>query len=87
MAHIVERDDARTAIYSYGHRNVQGLVFDADNQRLIAHEHGPRGGDEINIIEAGNNYGWPISTGGVDYTGALVTPFERWHRRGRRRSV
>ncbi|SER89803.1 Glucose/arabinose dehydrogenase, beta-propeller fold [Vreelandella subterranea] len=73
---FVEHDDAQPEIFSYGHRNVQGLVFDADNNRLIAHEHGPRGGDEINIIEAGANYGWPIATGGLDYTGARVTPFE-----------
>ncbi|MGM0544073.1 MAG: PQQ-dependent sugar dehydrogenase [Pseudomonadota bacterium] len=73
---FVNRDDARPAIYSYGHRNVQGLVFDADNNRLIAHEHGPRGGDELNVIEAGANYGWPIATGGLDYTGARITPFE-----------
>ncbi|MCO7248113.1 PQQ-dependent sugar dehydrogenase [Halomonas sp. Mc5H-6] len=68
--------DARPEIYSLGHRNVQGVVFDDQHQRLIAHEHGPRGGDEINIIEAGANYGWPIATGGLDYTGARVTPFE-----------
>ncbi|MFN2410706.1 MAG: PQQ-dependent sugar dehydrogenase [Halomonas sp.] len=68
--------DVRPEIYSVGHRNVQGLVFDDQHQRLIAHEHGPRGGDEINIIEAGANYGWPIATGGLDYTGARVTPFE-----------
>ncbi|MDN7132854.1 PQQ-dependent sugar dehydrogenase [Halomonas sp. MC140] len=72
---FVNRDDAHPEIYSYGHRNVQGLVVDEQNQRLIAHEHGPRGGDEINIIEAGDNYGWPIATGGLDYTGARVTPF------------
>jgi glucose/arabinose dehydrogenase len=53
-------------IYSYGHRNVQGLVYD---------EHGPRGGDEINVIHPGANYGWPITSYGLDYTGALVTPF------------
>lgn len=75
---FVGRDDAHPEIYSYGHRNVQGLVFDADSQRLIAHEHGPRGGDEINIIEAGANYGWPIATGGLDYTGARVTPFKEY---------
>lgn len=63
-------------IYSYGHRNVQGLVYDTGQDRLIAHEHGPRGGDEINIIRAGANYGWPITTHGLDYTGARVTPFE-----------
>lgn len=73
---FVGRDDARAEVYSVGHRNVQGLVVDEDSQRLIAHEHGPRGGDEINIIEAGANYGWPIATGGLDYTGARVTPFQ-----------
>jgi glucose/arabinose dehydrogenase len=63
-------------IYSYGHRNVQGLVYDSERDLLIAHEHGPRGGDEINIIRPGANYGWPITTHGLDYTGARVTPFE-----------
>lgn len=62
-------------IYSYGHRNIQGLVFDADHGRLIAHEHGPRGGDEINLIRPGHNYGWPVVTQGLDYTGARITPF------------
>ena len=75
---FVGRDDAHPEIYSYGHRNVQGVVYDEENQRLIAHEHGPRGGDEINIIEAGANYGWPIATGGLDYTGARVTPFKEY---------
>ncbi|MBP5981728.1 MAG: PQQ-dependent sugar dehydrogenase [Halomonas sp.] len=70
--------EARLEIYSYGHRNVQGLVVDAENQRVIIHEHGPRGGDEINIIEAGANYGWPIATTGLDYTGARVTPFQEY---------
>ncbi len=63
-------------IYSYGHRNVQGLVYDSERGRLIAHEHGPRGGDEINVIRPGANYGWPITTYGLDYTGARVTPFK-----------
>lgn len=62
-------------IYSLGHRNPQGLIYDADGHRLISHEHGPRGGDEINIIRAGNNYGWPLVTQGLDYTGARITPF------------
>lgn len=75
---FTDHDNVRPEIYSYGHRNPQGLVFDEANQRLISHEHGPRGGDEINIIEAGDNYGWPIATGGLDYTGARVTPFNEY---------
>lgn len=63
-------------IYSYGHRNVQGIAYDAANERLLINEHGPRGGDEINLIEAGANYGWPLASFGVDYTGAQITPFE-----------
>ncbi|MEX2474160.1 PQQ-dependent sugar dehydrogenase [Marinobacter sp.] len=70
--------DALPEIFSYGHRNVQGLVFDEKKDRLIAHEHGPRGGDEINIIEAGKNYGWPVITKGLDYTGARVSPFTEY---------
>ncbi|MDL0432592.1 PQQ-dependent sugar dehydrogenase [Marinobacter sp. TBZ242] len=69
-------DSYQSEIYSYGHRNVQGLVYDSEQRRLIAHEHGPRGGDEINIIRPGANYGWPITTHGLDYTGARVTPFQ-----------
>ncbi|MEX0604046.1 MAG: PQQ-dependent sugar dehydrogenase [Marinobacter sp.] len=69
------QQDALPEIYSYGHRNVQGLIYDSEENRLIAHEHGPKGGDEINLIEAGKNYGWPITSFGLDYTGARVTPF------------
>src|SRR5690606_19800453 len=58
-----------------GHRNVQGIVTDALGEVFI-HEHGPRGGDEFNHLQAGNNYGWPITTFGLDYTGARVSPFE-----------
>ena len=65
-------------IYSYGHRNVQGLLYDAAAQRLISHEHGAHGGDEINIISPGGNYGWPIATHGLDYTFARVTPFTEY---------
>ncbi|MFN2361843.1 MAG: PQQ-dependent sugar dehydrogenase [Marinobacter sp.] len=70
-------DQYQGEIYSYGHRNVQGLVYDSEQDRLIAHEHGPRGGDEVNVIRAGANYGWPIATHGLDYTGARVTPFKQ----------
>jgi len=63
-------------VYSYGHRNVQGIAYDRKNDRLLINEHGPKGGDEINLIEAGSNYGWPLATFGLDYTGAQVSPFE-----------
>ncbi|MCB8888697.1 PQQ-dependent sugar dehydrogenase [Vreelandella malpeensis] len=74
---FVNEVDARPEIYSIGHRNVQGLVVAGDG-RVIAHEHGPRGGDEINLISPGANYGWPIATTGLDYTGARVTPFTEY---------
>lgn len=71
----VGQDAVRPELYSIGHRNVQGMLWDADNQRLLSHEHGPRGGDELNRVVAGNNYGWPVITYGVDYNGAVITPF------------
>jgi glucose/arabinose dehydrogenase len=58
---------ARAEIYSYGHRNPQGLVYDRNTGRLWLIEHGPRGGDEINLITAGANYGWPIISHGKEY--------------------
>lgn len=62
-------------IWSYGHRNPQGLVVDAATKTVYLHEHGPRGGDELNIVRPANNYGWPAITHGVDYSGAYVSPF------------
>jgi len=59
--------EALNEIWSYGHRNPQGLVWDGVNQRLWSIEHGPRGGDEINLIEKGKNYGWPIISYGKEY--------------------
>lgn len=70
---FVKRQGALPEIYSYGHRNPQGLVV-VDGV-AYAHEHGARGGDELNRIESGANYGWPITTGGVDYTYARITPY------------
>lgn len=64
-------------IWTYGHRNPQGLVVATDG-RVFLHEHGPRGGDEVNLLEPGNNYGWPAVTFGKDYNGALVSPFTTW---------
>lgn len=72
---FVDRQDTLPEIYSFGHRNVQGLVSDLATGRLWAHEHGPRGGDELNRIRAGHNYGWPLITYGLDYTGARVSPY------------
>jgi glucose/arabinose dehydrogenase len=72
---FVGEEGAQPEIYSYGHRNVQGLVFDPAAGRLWAHEHGPRGGDEVNIVVAGRNYGWPVATFGVDYSGARISPY------------
>lgn len=67
--------NALPEIYSYGHRNPQGIIVDPHSGRIWSHEHGPRGGDELNRIEAGSNYGWPVATGGVDYSGARVSPY------------
>ncbi len=70
---FVQRPGARPEIYSTGHRNPQGLVVVAGV--AYAHEHGARGGDELNRIEPGANYGWPVTTGGIDYTYARITPY------------
>lgn len=66
---------ARCRSYSLGHRNPQGLVFVAVAGALYEHEHGSKGGDELNRIEPGANYGWPMTTSSVDYTGARITPY------------
>ena len=75
---FVGKPGAQASIWSYGHRNQQGLAFDAASGRLYEHEHGPRGGDEINIIARGGNYGWPVATHGVDYSGASITPYKTY---------
>ena len=75
---FVGKAGARPEIWSYGHRNEQGLAYDPVAKRLYEHEHGPRGGDEVNIIEKGGNYGWPIATHGVDYSGASISPFKTY---------
>ncbi len=64
---------AKTAIYSYGHRNPQGLVVNPNTGEIWENEHGPRGGDEVNLIEAGKNYGWPVITYGINYDGTQIT--------------
>lgn len=69
---------AQASIWSYGHRNPQGLAVDPVTGRLWEHEHGPQGGDEINLIVRGGNYGWPVATFGKDYSGATISPFKRY---------
>ncbi len=68
-------DKARDEIWTNGHRNPQGLVLDPVTGGLYLHEHGPKGGDELNLIEPGKNYGWPVITYGRDYSGAAITPW------------
>lgn len=65
----VGKEDAKEAVYSYGHRNPQGLALNPETGIVWEHEHGPRGGDEVNIIEPANNYGWPIISYGINYNG------------------
>src|SRR5690606_38281714 len=66
------RQGARPEIYSYGHRNPQGLAFDPRNGKLWSNEFGPRGGDELNLIKPGANYGWPVITYGLEYSGSEI---------------
>jgi glucose/arabinose dehydrogenase len=85
---FVGHPHARSEIYSFGHRNVQGLAIHPETGTLWASEHGPYGGDEVNVILPGKNYGWPLATFGRDYDGAAISksacapnttpPFEFW---------
>lgn len=70
---FVNTPNAKKAIYSYGHRNPQGMTLHPETKEIWTHEHGPRGGDEINIIKAGKNYGWPIISYGINYSGTKFT--------------
>ncbi len=72
---FVSEDGALPEIWSYGHRNPQGIILAADG-RVLENEHGPAGGDEINDIKRGANYGWPTVTYALDYSGGRVSPFE-----------
>lgn len=72
---FVDQPDARPEIWSYGHRNVQAVLVDPASGRVWANNHGPRGGDTVDIIEPGANYGWPVVTDGVDYSGARISPY------------
>lgn len=69
---FVGRDDVQPQIWSYGHRNQQGAALNPWTRQLWTNEHGPKGGDEINIPQAGKNYGWPIITYGINYSGEPI---------------
>ena len=70
---FVNQANAKPEIYSYGHRNIQGMVIHPFTGDIWTHEHGPRGGDEINILGKGKNYGWPVITYGINYDGSTIT--------------
>ncbi|MEL4307449.1 PQQ-dependent sugar dehydrogenase [Joostella sp. CR20] len=70
---FVNIPNAKKAIYSYGHRNPQGMLKHYQTGKIWVHEHGPQGGDEINVIKKGANFGWPIITYGENYNGTAIT--------------
>ncbi|MBV4492186.1 PQQ-dependent sugar dehydrogenase [Pseudomonas oryzicola] len=76
---FVGRDNVRPEIWSYGHRNPQGAALNPWTGKLWIHEHGPRGGDEINIPKPGKNYGWPVATHGINYSLLPVPEAEGKH--------
>jgi len=78
---FVGRTDAKPEIFTYGHRNTYGLAFNPETGALWQSEIGPMGGDEVNILVAGHNYGWPLVSMGRNYTGSLVSD-QPWFRSG-----
>ncbi|AEC19699.1 hypothetical protein PT7_1159 [Pusillimonas sp. T7-7] len=79
---FVDNSQARPEIWSYGHRNQQGAALNPWTGQLWTHEHGPRGGDEINLPQAGKNYGWPLATYGINYSGLDIPEAEGTHKEG-----
>jgi glucose/arabinose dehydrogenase len=71
---FINDPNAAPEVWSYGHRNIQGLTFDATTNQVWATEHGARGGDEVNRVDAGENYGWPVATHSREYSGGLISP-------------
>lgn len=71
---FVKNDTARKTIFSYGHRNLQGMTLNPTTGDMWTNEHGPRGGDEINISKPAKNYGWPVICYGINYDGSVLTP-------------
>ena len=74
---FVDDESGDPFVYSYGHRNPQGLVMDPETGAVYMHEHGPKGGDEVNLVITGANYGWPAVTYGENYSGAYVSPLKQ----------
>jgi glucose/arabinose dehydrogenase len=74
---FVGRSDALASVYSVGHRNPQGMAIDPSTGRIWATEHGPRGGDELNVVVRGGDYGWPVVSHGINYDGTVLTPHVR----------
>lgn len=70
---FVNTPGAVASIWTYGNRNPQGMVYDQKNDRIWSVEHGPKGGDELNLIEKSKNYGWPVITYGINYNGAPIS--------------
>lgn len=70
---FVSTPGAKAAVFSYGHRNPQGMAMNPGTGEIWVHEHGPQGGDEINIIKPGKNYGWPLITYGINYDDSTIT--------------
>lgn len=70
---FVGQSGAKEAVYSYGHRNAQGMAKHPVSGKIWLHEHGPKGGDEINIVKKAANYGWPVITYGIDYDGSTIS--------------
>lgn len=77
---FIGKGDALPEIWSYGHRNIQASTFD-DEGNLWEIEHGPRGGDELNLVQKGKNYGWPLASYGIEYSGDVITT-NKPHREG-----
>ena len=75
---FADDDSAQPELFSIGHRNPQSIAVDSATGNIYATEHGPRGGDELNLIQAANNYGWPIATYGIDYNGARISPYTQY---------
>lgn len=71
---FISRQGALADIWSYGHRNIQGMARDPESGRIYANDHGARGGDELNLLEAGQNHGWPLATHSVEYSGQVISP-------------